>query len=71
MSESEFDGYMSGAITSVSAWESALVACEGMHQLNEHLALLKSLSDRTDIVQQGTKELRENIEKFKVYISKV
>lgn len=66
MSEEEFQGYMSGAITSVSAWESALVACEGMHQLYEHLALLKGLADRTDIVQQGTRELRENIEKFKV-----
>lgn len=65
MPEEEFQGYMSGAITSVSAWESALVACEGMHQLCEHLAQLKGLSERMDEVQDGTQILRESMEAFK------
>lgn len=66
MSEDAFQGYMTGTITSVSAWESALVACEGMHQLYEHLSLLNGLSTRVDKVQRGTKELREKMLKLKV-----
>lgn len=66
MSQQEFEAYMSGAVTSVSAWESALVACESMHQLNEHLSILKSLSERTTDVTKGTEKLREDILKFKV-----
>lgn len=66
MSEHEFQGYMTGAITTVSAWESALVACEGMHQLCEHLSLLKILSERTVAVQEGTKTLQKNIDQLKV-----
>ncbi|KAJ8968175.1 hypothetical protein NQ314_002434 [Rhamnusium bicolor] len=65
MSEQEFQAYMSGEITCVSAWESALVACEGMHQLCEHLALLKGLSERTTVVQDGTQKLREDMQKLK------
>ncbi|XP_018573285.1 rab5 GDP/GTP exchange factor isoform X1 [Anoplophora glabripennis] len=65
MPEQEFQAYMSGEVTCVSAWESALVACEGMHQLCEHLALLKGLSERTNVVQDGTKKLREDMEKLK------
>ncbi|KAK5644706.1 hypothetical protein RI129_006006 [Pyrocoelia pectoralis] len=70
MPEDEFTAYMTGAITPVSAWESALVACESMHQLREHLACLKGLSERTDAVQKGTVELKSNIEKFKDEITK-
>ncbi|XP_025837275.1 rab5 GDP/GTP exchange factor [Agrilus planipennis] len=66
MPENEFKAYMTGAITPVSAWESALVACESMHQLCEHLTQLKMLSDRIDTVKQGADTLKSNIEKFKV-----
>lgn len=62
----EFESYMSGEVTCVSAWDSALVACEGMHQLCEHLSLLKGLSERTDLVKTGTQKLREDMEKLKV-----
>ncbi|CAG9859339.1 unnamed protein product [Phyllotreta striolata] len=65
MPEQEFEAYMSGEVTCVSAWESALVACEGMHQLREHLALLKGLSERTQIVQNTTKSLWEDMQKLK------
>ncbi|CAH0554478.1 unnamed protein product [Brassicogethes aeneus] len=65
MPEQEFQAYMSGEMTSVSAWESALVACEGMHQLCEHLALLKGLSERTALVQEESNALRENMKKLK------
>lgn len=65
MSEEEFAGYMSGAITAVSAWDSALVACESMHQLCEHLEQLKHLNDRNTVVFDKTKELKEEMERFK------
>lgn len=66
MPEQEFESYMSGEVTCVSAWESALVACEGMHQLCEHLSLLKGLSERTQVVRSGTQKLKEDMEKLKV-----
>lgn len=66
MPQQEFESYMSGEITCVSAWESALVACEGMHQLCQHLSLLKILTGRTEVVTTGTVKLREDMEKLKV-----
>lgn len=66
MTEEEFSGYMSGTITTVSPWESALVACESMHQLCEHLEQLTGLNDRNKIVQDETKKLRDEMDKFKV-----
>ncbi|XP_057656208.1 rab5 GDP/GTP exchange factor isoform X1 [Diorhabda carinulata] len=65
MPQQEFEAYMSGELTVVSAWESALVACEGMHQLCEHLSLLKGLSERTTTVQNTTHKLSEDIQKLK------
>ncbi|XP_074028015.1 rabaptin-5-associated exchange factor for Rab5 isoform X2 [Leptinotarsa decemlineata] len=65
----EFESYMSGEVACVSAWESALVACEGMHQLCEHLSLLKGLSERTNTVRENTQTLRENMEKLKEEIN--
>lgn len=70
MSQQEFQAYMSGAITSVSAWESALVACESMHQLCEHISTLKSLNERTAAVRKGTAQLKEDILNFKDEITK-
>lgn len=69
MAQQEFEAYMNGEITSVSAWESALVACEGMHQLREHLSLLKNLSDRTKSVQENTKILGQDIIRFQVEVT--
>lgn len=66
MPEQEFQAYMSGEVTSVSAWESALVACEGMHQLCEHLALLGGLSERTATVRRDAAQLREDMVQLKV-----
>lgn len=70
MSEQEFQAYMTGAITSVSAWESALVACESMHQLCEHIGTLKALTERTVAVRQGTAQLKQEILQFKQEITK-
>lgn len=70
MSEQEFQAYMSGAITSVSAWESALVACESMHQLCEHISTLKSLSERTAAVRSGTAQLKDDILSFRDEITR-
>lgn len=71
MTENEFQSYMNGSVTTVSAWESALVACEGMHQLCEHLTLLKTLADRNESVITGTKTLKDDLDKFKVLNAKL
>lgn len=66
MSESEYQSYMNGTVTTVSAWESALVACEGMHQLCEHLSLIKTLGERTNAIRTGTNLLTDDLQKLKV-----
>ncbi|XP_066142977.1 rab5 GDP/GTP exchange factor isoform X1 [Euwallacea fornicatus] len=69
MAEQEFDAYMTGKVTSVSAWDSALVACEGMHQLCEHLAVLKTLKERNVTIQDEKNRLMENMKKLKEQIT--
>lgn len=64
MSEEEFAACMSGKVSVVSAWESALIACESMNQFCEHLTLLKCLTDRNSTIQEGTKKLSEEIDLF-------
>ncbi|CAG9759671.1 unnamed protein product [Ceutorhynchus assimilis] len=68
MPEQDFHAYMSGEVTTVSAWDSALVACEGMHQLCEHLALLKMLKERNIAIQDEKQELMEDMKKLKEHI---
>lgn len=70
MPEEEFQAYMSGKVTTVSAWDSALVACEGMHQLCEHLALLKDLKERNLTIQEEKKKLMEDMDNLKAEITK-
>ncbi|XP_030749753.1 rab5 GDP/GTP exchange factor isoform X2 [Sitophilus oryzae] len=70
MPEQEFQAYMSGDVTTVSAWESALVACEGMHQLCEHLALLKNLKERNSSIQEEKKRLAEEMKNIKEDITR-
>ncbi|XP_060529314.1 rab5 GDP/GTP exchange factor isoform X2 [Cylas formicarius] len=65
MPEQEFDAYMSGKVTTISAWESALVACEGMHQLCEHLALLNNLKERNNLVQEEKRKLMDEMKSLK------
>lgn len=66
MTEEEFSDCMSGKVTVVSAWESALVACESMHQLCEHLKLLNTLMERNDTVTEEAKTLNTRVDKFQV-----
>nr|CAH7765742.1 unnamed protein product [Callosobruchus chinensis] len=69
MPQQEFEAYMSGEVTCVSAWESALVACEGMHQLCEHLSLLKGLSERMIAVKDDTQKLKDDMHRLKEEIN--
>ncbi|KAL1491371.1 hypothetical protein ABEB36_011978 [Hypothenemus hampei] len=68
LGEQEFDDYMSGRVTTVSAWDSALVACEGMHQLCEHLTLLKALKEQHVTIQEEKNKLMEDIKELKNHI---
>ncbi|XP_019754627.1 rab5 GDP/GTP exchange factor isoform X1 [Dendroctonus ponderosae] len=69
MTEKEFEDYMTGKVVTVSAWESALVACEGMHQLCEHLAQLKILKDRNLKIQEDKTNLMESMKLLKEKIT--
>ncbi|XP_076250855.1 rabaptin-5-associated exchange factor for Rab5 isoform X1 [Rhynchophorus ferrugineus] len=70
MPEQEFQSYMSGEMTTVSAWDSALVACEGMHQLCEHLSLLNNLNERNISIQEEKNKLMEEMNALKEDITR-
>ncbi|XP_067008743.2 rab5 GDP/GTP exchange factor [Anabrus simplex] len=61
----EFEQYMSGKVVPPNTWESALMMCEGMHLMYEHLAVLDDLRKRHSCLMQGTTALKEEISKFK------
>ncbi|GLG94996.1 Rab5 GDP/GTP exchange factor [Gryllus bimaculatus] len=61
----EFQQYMSGKVVPPNTWESALMMCEGMHLMYEHLAILDDLRKRHVCLIQGTAALKDDISKFK------
>ncbi|XP_017779168.1 PREDICTED: rab5 GDP/GTP exchange factor [Nicrophorus vespilloides] len=65
MNSEQFTSYMSGDSNVISTWESALFACEGMHQLTQHLSLMKDLTERTATIKSRAEELREKMQSLK------
>ncbi|XP_050541231.1 rab5 GDP/GTP exchange factor isoform X2 [Daktulosphaira vitifoliae] len=62
MNTEEFEQYMKGILVS-DTWDSALIICEGMHQMCEQLALLEDLKRRNiRIVEDALKFKKEMID---------
>nr|CAD7607642.1 unnamed protein product [Timema genevievae] len=61
----EFDQYMEGKVVPASTWESALMMCEGMHFMNDQLAMLEELKIRHTNLIQDTSSLKGEMAKFK------
>ncbi|KAJ9597795.1 hypothetical protein L9F63_011403, partial [Diploptera punctata] len=66
----EFEQYMSGEVVPPSTWESALMMCEGMHLMYEHLATLDDLRNRHRLLMQNSTSLKEEMLKFKSDVAK-
>nr|CAD7570421.1 unnamed protein product [Timema californicum] len=62
----EFDQYMEGKVVPASTWESALMMCEGMHFMNDQLAMLEELKIRHTNLIQDTSSLKGEMARFKV-----
>ncbi|KAI5718796.1 hypothetical protein M8J76_000450 [Diaphorina citri] len=69
MDPGDFEQYMNGSLAPTSTWESAMVMCEGMHSMYEHLSTLADLAARQAAVLAGTKQLRSDLESFRTEIS--
>ncbi|XP_065208795.1 rab5 GDP/GTP exchange factor [Planococcus citri] len=65
MTHDEFEQYMSGEIISTSTWECALVICENMQLMYEHLSTLAELNKRQDNFFIEAEEFKNEILKFK------
>nr|CAD7204081.1 unnamed protein product [Timema douglasi] len=61
----EFDQYMEGKVVPASTWESALMMCEGMHFMNDQLAMLEELKIRHTNLIQDTSSLKGEMARFK------
>lgn len=68
ISEEEFDSLMSGDKACSTPWESALLACEGLHLISENMKRMESLKKRNASIAAGIENFRKDIEEFQVCI---
>lgn len=66
MPDDEFESYMSGERAPTSAWDSALAACEGMHQICENLKVLEQLNTRNQKITNECTDLKDQITQLQV-----
>ncbi|XP_050434080.1 rab5 GDP/GTP exchange factor isoform X2 [Adelges cooleyi] len=64
MNTEEFEQYMNGTLVS-DTWDSALIICEGMHQMCEQLALLEDLKRRNIRIVEDTLKFKKEMSDFK------
>ncbi|XP_025194622.1 rab5 GDP/GTP exchange factor [Melanaphis sacchari] len=64
MNTEEFEQYMNGTLVS-DTWDSALIICEGMHQMFEQLALLADLKRRNIMIVDDALKLKNEMSNFK------
>uniref|UniRef100_A0A182IZ92 Rab5 GDP/GTP exchange factor n=1 Tax=Anopheles atroparvus TaxID=41427 RepID=A0A182IZ92_ANOAO len=69
LTQAEFDSFMSGENEGTSAWESALIACESLHQISENMKVMKTLSTKNEELFTGIVSLNEEIDSFGQEIS--
>lgn len=66
MSKDEFDSLMSGERTFNSPWESALLACEGLHLISENIKKMETLKKKNQNVLSGIETLNKELKQFYV-----
>ncbi|XP_011195960.2 rab5 GDP/GTP exchange factor isoform X1 [Zeugodacus cucurbitae] len=64
ISEEEFDSLMSGDKAFSTPWESALLACEGLHLISENMKRMESLKKRNTSIATGLDNFRKDLEEF-------
>ncbi|XP_058063671.1 rab5 GDP/GTP exchange factor [Anopheles bellator] len=64
LTQQEFDSLMAGENEGTSAWESALIACESLHQISENMKVMKTLDTKNDELYKGIVALGEEIATF-------
>lgn len=70
MPQDEFNKLMSGEKVCSSAWESALLACESVHIIDENLKTIKELNKRSDTLSSKMSNLSDDMEEFRTKIKK-
>ncbi|XP_049296835.1 rab5 GDP/GTP exchange factor [Anopheles funestus] len=64
LTQAEFDSFMSGEQEGTSAWESALIACESLHQISENMKVMKTIASKKDELYNGIIALNAEIDTF-------
>ncbi|XP_061504636.1 rab5 GDP/GTP exchange factor [Anopheles gambiae] len=64
LTQAEFDSFMSGEHEGTSAWESALIACESLHQISENMKVMKTIAAKKEVLYSGIITLNEEIDTF-------
>lgn len=62
--EEEFELLMSGDKAFSTPWESALLACEGLHLISENMKRMESLKKRNTSIATGIDNFRKDLEEF-------
>uniref|UniRef100_A0A182KCQ3 Rab5 GDP/GTP exchange factor n=1 Tax=Anopheles christyi TaxID=43041 RepID=A0A182KCQ3_9DIPT len=64
LTQAEFDSFMSGEHEGTSAWESALIACESLHQISENMKVMKTIASKKEVLYNGIITLNDEIDTF-------
>lgn len=69
MPKDEFDELMSGTKEYSTAWESALLACEGLHLMSENIREMAELQRKNEGVEQSILNVQRDIDTFRTDIA--
>ncbi|XP_067646262.1 rab5 GDP/GTP exchange factor [Eurosta solidaginis] len=64
ITEEEFNALMSGDKAFSTPWESALLACEGLHLISENMKRMEQLKKRNSSIATGIDNFRKDLEEF-------
>lgn len=66
MPADEFEALMKGEKVYTSAWESALLACEGLHLISENMKKMDALKRKNENVLKGIECFKEDLKQLQV-----
>lgn len=65
LTQEEFDQFLSGEVVLPNAWESALMMCESMREMQENLTALAALQAEQEQLKESRRSLRRDMFAFR------
>lgn len=69
MQQNDFESLMSGKKVIHSVWESALMACETLHLIDQNMKVMSALATRNNDTLKGIEAMKKDLFSLKVKIN--